>query len=45
MRPLLAGFIGTCVSVSVTFVPCFMFIFAGAPYVEGLRRTVPCTTR
>ncbi len=41
LPPLLAGVIGACVTVWVTFVPCFMFIFAGAPYVEGLRRSRP----
>lgn len=35
---LLAGVLGATLAVWVTFVPCFMFIFAGAPYVERLRR-------
>jgi chromate transporter len=37
LPPLLAGLIGSVVTVWVTFVPCFMFIFMGAPYVERLR--------
>jgi chromate transporter len=41
LPPLVAGVVGACVTVWVTFVPCFMFIFAGAPYVERLRRSRP----
>ena len=37
LSPLLAGTIGAVITVWVTFVPCFMFIFLGAPYVERLR--------
>lgn len=37
LPPLLAGTLGAIVTVWVTFVPCFMFIFLGAPYVERLR--------
>jgi chromate transporter len=29
--------LGACVTVWVTFVPCFLWIFLGAPYVERLR--------
>jgi chromate transporter len=36
--PLWAGVIGSCMVTWVTFVPCFLWIFLGAPYVEGLRR-------
>jgi chromate transporter len=35
---LLAGTIAACLTVWVTFVPCFLWIFLGAPYVESLRR-------
>ncbi len=35
--PLLAGVIGALITVWVTFVPCFLWIFLGAPYVERLR--------
>jgi chromate transporter len=38
LPPLLAGTLGATVTVWVTFVPCFLFIFAGAPYVEKLRQ-------
>jgi chromate transporter len=37
LPPLLAGTLGAVLTVWVTFVPCFLFIFAGAPYVERLR--------
>ena len=37
LPPLLAGVLGAVLTVWVTFVPCFVFIFAGAPWVEGLR--------
>lgn len=35
--PLLSGVIGALMTVWVTFVPCFLWIFLGAPYVEALR--------
>lgn len=37
MSPLLAGILGSIVTVWVTFAPCFLYIFAGAPYIELLR--------
>jgi chromate transporter len=37
LPPLVAGTLGAVLVVWVTFVPCFLFIFAGAPYVERLR--------
>ncbi len=37
LPPLLAGVLGATITVWVTFVPCFFFIFLGAPYVERLR--------
>jgi chromate transporter len=36
-EPLVAGIVGSCVTTWVTFVPCFFWIFLGAPYVERLR--------
>jgi chromate transporter len=36
--PLLAGVFAASLAVWVTFVPCFLWIFLGAPYVEALRR-------
>jgi chromate transporter len=40
LPPLVAGTLGAALTVWVTFVPCFLFIFAGAPYVERLRGNV-----
>ncbi len=37
LPPLVAGFLGSVITVWVTFVPCFLFIFLGAPFVERLR--------
>ncbi len=39
LPPLLAGVIGACITVWVTFLPCFFFIFLGAPFVERLRHS------
>ncbi|MBL6764090.1 MAG: chromate efflux transporter [Verrucomicrobiae bacterium] len=35
--PLLAGTLGALITSWVTFVPCFIWILAGAPFVERLR--------
>jgi chromate transporter len=35
--PIAAGILGSAVTVWVTFVPCFLWIFLGAPYIEALR--------
>jgi chromate transporter len=37
LSPLLGGVLGGLLTTWVTFVPCFLWIFAGAPYVERLR--------
>jgi chromate transporter len=37
MDPLMAGVLGSVVTTWVTFVPCFLWIFLGAPYIEILR--------
>jgi chromate transporter len=34
---LTAGLLGSILVTWVTFVPCFIWIFLGAPYIEGLR--------
>ena len=39
-HPLLAGVLGALLTVWVTFVPCFLWIFLGAPYIEALRGNV-----
>ncbi len=35
--PMTAGILGSLVTTWVTFVPCFLWIFLGAPYIESLR--------
>lgn len=37
LPPLLAATLGAVLTTWVTFVPCFLWIFAGAPFVERLR--------
>ncbi len=37
LSPLAAGLLGAFLTTWVTFVPCFLWIFLGAPYVESLR--------
>jgi chromate transporter len=37
LPPLLAGTLGGLLATWVTFAPCFLWIFLGAPYVEILR--------
>lgn len=41
--PVLAGILGSIVTVWVTFVPCFLWIFLGAPYIERLRENLHLT--
>ena len=36
LDPLTAGIIGALVTTYVTFLPCFFFIFAGAPFIEAM---------
>jgi len=37
LDPMLAGCVGALVTTWVTFAPCFLWIFLGAPYIEALR--------
>ena len=37
LSPLVAGLFASLLTTWVTFVPCFLWIFLGAPYVESLR--------
>jgi chromate transporter len=37
LSPMLAGTLGGLVATWVTFTPCFLWIFVGAPYIETLR--------
>ena len=36
LDPLLAGILGAVITTYVTFLPCFFFIFAGAPFIEAV---------
>jgi chromate transporter len=35
--PLVGGIVGSLLTTWVTFVPCFFWVFLGAPYIEQLR--------
>ena len=37
LDPMTAGILGAMLTTWVTFVPCFLWIFLGAPYIEALR--------
>ena len=37
LEPIAGGLAGAAVTLWFTFVPCFLWIFAGAPYVETVR--------
>ena len=36
LDPLTAGVVGALLTTCVTFLPCFFFIFAGAPFIEAM---------
>jgi chromate transporter len=36
LSPLTAGILGALITTYVTFLPCFFFIFAGAPFIEAM---------
>jgi chromate transporter len=38
MSPISAGILASCLTAWVSFAPCFLWIFVGAPYIEKLRR-------
>ena len=40
LSPLLAGTLGALITTWTTFVPCFLWIFLGAPHIEQLRGNV-----
>uniref|UniRef100_UPI0035CCA67C chromate efflux transporter n=1 Tax=uncultured Sphingomonas sp. TaxID=158754 RepID=UPI0035CCA67C len=40
LSPLLAGTLGGLLATWVTFVPCFLWIFLGAPFIERMRGNV-----
>ena len=37
LPPMLAGVLGGLLTTWVTFTPCFLWIFLGAPFIETLR--------
>lgn len=37
LDPMVAGILGSLLTTWVTFVPCFLWIFLGAPFIEALR--------
>ena len=37
LTPAVSALVGALVTTYVTFLPCFLFIFLGAPYIEVLR--------
>ena len=37
LNPIVAGSLGALLTTWVTFAPCFLWIFMGAPYIEALR--------
>jgi chromate transporter len=41
LPPMLAATLGGILTTWVTFVPCFLWIFLGAPYIEALRENKP----
>lgn len=43
LSPLLAGTLGALITTWVTFVPCFLWIFLGAPHIEQLRGNIKLT--
>ena len=44
LDPMLAGTLGALLTTWVTFVPCYIWIFLGGPYVESLRGNRALTT-
>lgn len=43
LSPLLAGTLGGLLATWVTFVPCFLWIFLGAPFIERMRGNAALT--
>jgi chromate transporter len=44
LPPLLSGILGALITTWVTFTPCFLWIFLGAPFIERLRGNVALTS-
>lgn len=41
LPPLVAGTLGAAITVAVTFLPSFVFVFAGAPHLDRIARWSP----
>jgi chromate transporter len=41
LSPITAGLLASIITLWVTFVPCFLWIFLGAPYIEKLQHIIP----
>jgi chromate transporter len=44
LDPMIAGVLASLLVTWVTFIPCFLFVFTGAPYIEYLRGNKLLTT-
>ncbi len=44
LSPIWGGILGSMLTTWVTFVPCFLYIFVGAPYIESLRNNKSLST-
>lgn len=44
LSPIWGGVLASLLTTWVTFVPCFMYIFVGAPYIESLRNNKSLST-
>jgi chromate transporter len=44
LSPLMAGTLGALVTTWTTFVPCFLWIFLGAPHIEQMRGNIKLTS-
>lgn len=44
LSPMMSGFIGSVITTWATFVPCFLWIFLGAPFIEYWRGNKSLTT-
>lgn len=44
LSPLFAATLGAAISTWTTFVPCFLYVFLGGPYIEKLRGNAYLTT-
>ncbi len=45
LDPMLAGILGACLTTWVTFVPCFLWIFLGAPTSKPSKGSSPLQRR